>query len=153
MSKIIRLKAKEGALPGYRGFILWMAQTHPKLYNMVKATEPNAVQQIENSQWPGHVLSGDDDATPPQSMLDRLVATITAAGGALLPLIQQQKILKIQLARAKAGQPPLDVGAYVDPNQGVNFGINPGTQKTLLYLGASLALAFVVPKLLGRRRA
>lgn len=144
--KVIRAKVDTNAAPGWRGFVKWLARTHPQVYNMTKASAPNEVAMIENAGWPGRTLSGDE--TPPQSMIDKLVTSITAAGAAILPLVQQQKLLKIQLARAKAGDKPLDIGAYSDPNQGVNVGLNPSTQKTLLWLGGGLVLALVLPRVL-----
>jgi hypothetical protein len=39
----------------------------------------------------------------------------------------------------------------VDPNAGINVGVTAGTQKTLLYLGAGLAAAFLLSRLIGKR--
>lgn len=153
MAKRVRLEAKDGATPGWPGFVGWLAATHPKLYNVVRVSAPGIVAGIESNHTNGSVLAGDGDAAPNTSAnaLQTLAQTVVQAGAAILPLVQQQKVLKLQLERAKQGLPPLDVGAYIDPNQGVNVGLTPATQKTLLWLGGGLAGALLLTRILGRR--
>lgn len=177
-TKIVRLKAKEGAMPGWQGFVGWLAETHPKLYNMARISDPDTMQALEQQRHSASVLSGPgttlagmglieptatnvgtaSDGAPGSavntsggSALSSFVSMISQAGAALLPLYQQQKILNIQLKRAQNGQKPLDVGAYVDPNQGINVGMTPATQKTLLYLGGGLAGAWILTRFLKHR--
>lgn len=149
MAKKIVLKAKAGAAPGFPGFIAWLADVHPKLYAQVAAAKPNTVNMLEARHVSGSVL-GDIAESPPKPALQQLVDTVVNAGAAILPLVQQQKILKLQLQRAKAGLPPLDVGDYVDPNAGLNVGVNPGTQRLLFWLGGGALAAFVVSRILRR---
>jgi hypothetical protein len=87
----------------------------------------------------------------PKSVFDQFVTSVTKAAAAILPLAQQQKVLNLQLKRAQAGLPPLNVGAYIDPNQGFNVGLGAGTQKTLLYLGGGLAAAWILTRVLKHR--
>jgi hypothetical protein len=154
MSKKVILRPKAGATPGLPGFVGWLAAVHPKLYSMVQASAPNQVSAIENMRSPGAQLSGDVPAPTAPSIsgtaLQQFVSTVTQAGAAILPLVQQQKILNLQLQRAKQGLPPLDVGAYIDPNQGLNVGLNPATQRTLLWLGGGLFGAWVLTRVLRR---
>lgn len=150
MSKV-RLNAKAGASPGWPGFFGWLASTHPQLYNRVRVMDPNFVSATETIHNTGSaVLAGDDPANQ-QGSVSRFIEVATQAASAILPLVQQQKVLKLQLQRASQGLPPLDVGAYVDPNQGVQVGLNTGTQRTLLYLGGGIAGAFLLSRLFGRR--
>lgn len=151
MEKKVILKAKAGATPGYPGFVGWLAATHPKLYSVVSASAPEPLMAIENMRNPASRLTGTEGGTPPPSALQNFVTTVVQAGATVLPLIQQQKVLKLQLQRAQAGLPPLDVGAYIDPNAGFNVGINPGTQKVLLWLGGGVVGAFLLSRVLGRR--
>jgi hypothetical protein len=151
----VRLEAKKGASPGWPGFVGWLATVHPKLYDTVRVTQPGIVASIESNRSNGSVLSGDEAGVPgaatSASALQTLAQTVVQAGATILPLIQQQKVLKLQLERAKQGLPPLDVGAYIDPNQGVNVGLTPATQKTLLWLGGGVVGAYLLTRLLGRR--
>jgi hypothetical protein len=163
--KVIRIPAKKDATPGWPGFLGWVAATHPKLYNMMIASDPDTLMMLDQQRHSASVLSGlgllDPDATAPGSTvaspttggsaMEQFVAMVSRAGAAILPLVQQQKILNIQLKRAQAGQAPLDVGAYIDPNAGMNVGMTPGTQKTLLYLGGGLAAAWIITRVIKHR--
>lgn len=149
MEKKIALKAREGAAKGFPGFVAWLADTHPKLYSYVAASDPSTVAMLEQRHVSGSVL-GDVAETPAKPAIQQLIDTVVNAGAAILPLVQQQKILKLQLQRAKAGLPPLDVGEYVDPNAGLNVGLNPATQRLLLWLGGGAVAAFVLSRLLRR---
>jgi hypothetical protein len=82
----------------------------------------------------------------------QIVQTITQAASALLPLYQQQQILNAQLQRAQKGLPPLDTSRYIDPNTGLNVGLNAGTQNTLLMLGGLAVGGLLLFKVLGGRR-
>lgn len=157
----IRLKPRETASRGWKGFIGWLEATHPKVFDRVAVSNSNFVTgqlSLRNSAQNLTGLAGDDNspaqtvtAPPPApSMIQQFVTSVAAAASALLPLAQQQKILKLQLKRAEAGLPPLDVGAYVDPNQGINVGVTPATQKTLLYLVGGVAGVFLLSRLLKR---
>lgn len=151
MAKKVLLKARKNAAPGYAGFVGWLAATHPDLYARVEATDPRTVLGLRNRQNPAQTLMGDETAAPSKTALQQFVDTVVSAGAAVLPLVQQQKVLKMQLERAKQGLPPLDVGSYIDPNAGLNVGINPGTQKTLLWLGGGIVGAFLLSRIFGRR--
>lgn len=145
----VKVPVATHAARGYPGFVGWLAKVHPDVYNRVIATIPDTVSALRTIHSNGSVLHGDDPAASTRTQ--QFIAAVTSAATAILPIVQQQKLLKIQLERARAGQPPLDVGAYVDPNQGVNVGLNPGTQKTLLWLGGGIVGAWLLSRLLGRR--
>jgi hypothetical protein len=153
MSKVI-LKAKVGARPGWGGFFGWLASTHPQLYNRARVANPAFVQEVQSDHSTGsRLLAGDGTVAPASSAtIQKVIDTIVSAGSAILPLVQQQKILKLQLERAKQGLAPLDVGQYVDPNQGLNVGLNPATQKTMLWLGGGALAAFALSRLMRSRR-
>lgn len=150
MSKKVLMKVKTGAPQGFPGFLGWLAETHPQVYNLVAVSDPNTVQAMTTAHSTAGTLMGDDDAASP-SRVQSFVDTVTKAAAAILPMVQQQKMLKIQLQRAAAGQPPLDVGAYTDPNQGLQVGLNQGTQKTLLYIGGGVLAAILLRSVLASR--
>ena len=179
----VTLKAKEGAAPGWPGFLAWLAAVHPNVYSAVEVAQPDIVDAIEtakvspgarlnglnfasNPEWAwnlGSVASpvpaGPVDASPGSvivpgtgvsNSIQSLIQTVTQAGAAYLSLDQQKRVLKMQLDRARQGLPPLDVGAYLDPNQGLNVGLNTGTQRTLLYVVGGLGAVFLLSRLLKR---
>lgn len=168
MAKQIKLPVKTTASPGFPGFVGWLADTHPKLYAYVAASDPDTVMDMETRRNPGSLLSGYRPASVLNGLGDvattatgasssatgvaQFVQTVVQAGAQILPLVQQQKVLKLQLQRAQAGLPPLDVGAYIDPNQGINVGVTPATQKTLLWIAGGVTGAFLLSRLLGGRR-
>jgi hypothetical protein len=145
-SKSIVLRPLKGAAPGWPGFFDWLRKAHPELTAKV-------VGSVEG-------MGADDPvaataaaaAAAPESFGAKLADVIKSAGAAILPLVQQQKILSIQVDRAKKGLPPLDASLYESSTQGMNFGINKSTQTTILLLGGGLLLVMVLPKLLGGSR-
>ena len=56
--------------------------------------------------------------------LDRIARTLVLSE-------QQRDLMRINLERAKLGQPPLDVASY--SGIGVNVGLSPGTQRVVTY--------------------
>lgn len=62
---------------------------------------------------------------------------------------QQRELMKINVERAKRGEPPLDIAQYT--GVGVNVGLSQDTQKLVTYAGIGL-LAFLVFNTLARRR-
>jgi hypothetical protein len=88
--------------------------------------------------------------TSSPSLAASIGATITAAGQAILPLVQQQQLLAVNVARAKAGQPPLSLAAYQASTSGVNVGLNPSTQSFLITGALVVGGLFIVSKLLSR---
>lgn len=62
---------------------------------------------------------------------------------------QQRELMRINIERARQGQPPLDISQYA--GVGVQVGVSPQTQQLLTYGGLAL-LAFLVFNTLARRR-
>lgn len=75
-------------------------------------------------------------AVPGESWFDTLARA--------LPLVaatyQQKEILGVQMDRAKAGLPPLNMSQYA---AGVNVGLSPDTSKLLLYGALGIAALFM----------
>lgn len=127
---------------GARGFVDWIKLRQPYLYSRVRRSlERIAAQTL------------GDDATPASSWSDTLKNLVTVAGQAFLTKSQldsQQKILDLQLSRAKAGLAPLDIDPATFGIAGpqVTLGISSDTKKLLMMGGAVFAAVILLPKLL-----
>ena len=95
-------------------------------YRAIESIAPNASAIIAQNQTPGESWS---DTL--QKVLTGLVATN-----------QQRQLMQINIDRAKAGLPPVDINAYT--GVGVNVGLSAGTQQLVTYallgVGAFLLL-------------
>ena len=89
--------------------------------------------------------------TKTDSSTSQLVNTIASIGSSILNLTQDQKLFNTNLQRAAAGKPPLSASSYLNPNAGINFGMTPGTQSTLLMLAAGLGGVFLLSRFLKKR--
>lgn len=95
------------------------------------AIAPGVTQTIADTQQPGESW---------MSTLQRLLPTLAST-------YQQSQLLQVQVDRAKAGLPPLDVSQYA---AGVNVGLSPDTQKFLL-IGGGLLVGLFALSALSRR--
>lgn len=93
---------------------------------------PNATNIIAQNQTPGE--SWADTA---QKILTGLVMTN-----------QQRQLMQINIDRAKAGLPPIDVSAY--SGVGVNVGLSQGTQQLVLYLALGAGALLLLNTLMKR---
>lgn len=179
ISKVV-LSASKNAAPGFEGFFGWLAATHPELFARAQAALPSyatnygknrsgakitmaglgatdsVIQDVSLPDFSGQAFNfGVTDSTPlPTSgFADTIANTVKALASSILPVIGQQKILNVQLDRAKAGLPPLDTSGLIDPNSGLAVGLNKGTQNTFLIIAGIGAAALIGHALLkGKRR-
>jgi hypothetical protein len=163
----------KGAAAGWPGLMGWMAANHPQLYNYVKVSLPDLdvegvrsgasqlgyigddtsdlLDMNSNVGIPASAASeGITNSTPmmTSNWASQLAQTITSAGAAILPLVQQQKLLAVNVDRAAKGLPPVNISSYESATQGLNVGLNASTQKTLMYVAGGLALAYLASKVL-----
>ena len=145
-------------LPAYADFMDRGGDPASELMNGLGASDP-ALQDFSMPDLsvlmpPQSMTEGITDASPMPTTIqsNNIISTLASAASAFLPLYTQKQLLDIQLSRAKAGLPPLDTSQYTDSNAGLNVGINPATQKTLLTVAAIAAAALLAHKLLGRSR-
>ncbi|NBS80027.1 hypothetical protein EBS57_09625 [bacterium] len=61
---------------------------------------------------------------------------------------QQRQLMQINIDRAKAGLPPIDVSAY--SGVGVNVGLSQGTQQLVLYLALGAGALLLLNTLMKR---
>lgn len=140
---------------GMRGLFMWMAARQPRLHGKVLA-------RIRESSLSG---MGDTEATLASSvttetgpvntgLADRIKDILLGVSQAYLTNEQmkmQKKVIDIQIARAQAGLPPIDIDMSkygVGPQATV--GISQDTQRLLLWVAAGLGAVYLVPKLLKR---
>lgn len=104
-------------------------------YNAAYATAINAVA-------PNTTTVISQVATPGEAWYDTLARALPMVAATY----QQKQILGVQMDRAKAGLPPLDMSQYA---AGVNIGLSPDTSKLILYAALGIGAMF----LLSRSRA
>ncbi len=91
---------------------------------------PSITDKIEQVQTPG------------ESWIDALSRIVPS----ILATVQQRELLQIQVERARAGLPPLDVSAYTP---GVAVGLSKDTKELLMYGAIGAAAVYL---LTSRRR-
>lgn len=101
----------------------------------INTIAPNLTDVLASNQQPGETW---------MDTLQRLLPTVVAT-------YQQTELMQINLARARAGQPPIDMSAY--SGLGVNVGLSAGTNQTVLMLGMGLIAAVVLSSAMKRRNA
>lgn len=155
---------------GYPGYVNWVAQAHPEVIEEAAQRDPNVAEALEGLGvlLPNIDLTQVKKTTTPvidtsswgkqttSSLFDpekwKAVGTsLSQAGSALLPLYQQQQIMKLQLERAKQGLPPLDTSALT-AESGVQVGINPATRNTILMVAGLAVGGLLLYKFLGKKR-
>jgi hypothetical protein len=105
---------------------------------------------------PAGITSAIDASTsaPASSTFSDIVSSLATAWGATQlskqQLNTQQQITNIQLQRAQAGLPPLNIDTAGLGLPGINVGVSSSTQNTILLFAAILGGAFIIPKLFKR---
>ena len=163
----------KNAATGFPGLFAWIAANHPKLYNYIRVSIPD--MDVEGVRSGASQLGGDDTldfvTTTAQYMpvsaasegitndkpmftsnwAEQIASFITSAGSAILPLAQQNKLLAVNVDRAKRGLPPVNIASYESATSGINVGLNRATQSTLMYIAGGLAVVYLASKVLSRR--
>lgn len=80
-----------------------------------------------------------------ENWIDSLARLLTA----VVVTEQQRDLLRVQVERARAGQPPLNVSQYAG---GAQIGLSSDTKWFAGLALAGVVAAFLLPQLLGRRR-
>jgi hypothetical protein len=127
-------------------FLSWLQQNHPAL----------ASAAIDYADSPNNNMSGLGE----ESWWQKLAAGATALGTTYLALKNQRDTMKLNIARAEQGLPPLDVAATapvirtqveIDPAlaRKIGGGIGAGLNTTMLMVGAGILLVVL---LMGRKK-
>ena len=133
-------------------FLTWLQNTQPEVYGAV-------VSKIVADKDSGQLGQAEEvkvTVAPDQTFWEKVTTGLMAVGTSILAYKSQRDLLKLNLARAEAGLPPLDAGA-VAPVIRTEISLPPemiseltkgaGLQfnKVLLWGGAALA-AFLIFK-------
>jgi len=139
----VKLRPSDIREKGVPGFLRWLQRDFPAAHAALAAKRPELLRaalaglgQVEMPTAPTRLQQITDFVMP------------------LLQVYQQRQILKLQLARAKAGQPPLDVENLGVPATKLEIEAGAKTQRTGLLIAGALGLGAVAWFLTrGRARA
>jgi hypothetical protein len=143
---------------GMRGFWAWARVNNPRLY----AAGLPAIRQRTAMAGLGitgtaaeAAVSADNVGVTSPSIIDKVKEILMGVSQAYLTNEQmkaQKKVLDMQLARAQAGLPPLDINMqqYGLTGPSVGVGIESNTMKMLGWGAAALAAVYLIPKFLKR---
>ncbi len=136
---------------GKRGLLMYYKKNHPQLYARIRARLPDGISAFGLSD-PASVAT---EAAPTRSWADNFTDAIKVAAQGYLTVSQakaQEKIADMQLKRAVAGQPPLNINtADYGLSPQVSVGVTSDTKQLVIYALAGLAAVYVGSQLLKRR--
>lgn len=134
---------------GPEGFLKWVEDHDPALYMKIRSfldaqglTSSATVSGLGDDA--GTVL---DPSTPVAGGSGSWADALKTIVPTLVQGYNQQRILSLQIDRAKQGMPPLDLSSYTG-DASIKAGLDSSSQKTLLIVAGILAAALVLPKLL-----
>lgn len=119
--------------PGIPGFLDWVRIRHPQVWQAAQSSPTMAGLGADDA-----VVVATSPETAKPGTLATIISAISDTASKLLPVYQQQVEFKTQLARAQAGQPPLDLTNYTG-NAGYRVGLTSSTSNTFLIIGGVLA--------------
>jgi hypothetical protein len=144
---------------GTRGFLQWLQTNQPAIYRRAR---PTIVKQAGSALSLAGLGLTDPTTTAaetpaPTSWADSLKNIVMAASQAYLSREQikaQSKVVDLQLNRARAGLPPLDIDLNsmgLQPPQ-VQVGVADNTLKMGALVLGGLGLLYVLGRVLGGRK-
>jgi hypothetical protein len=139
-------------------FLMWLRQYNPKIYDYVlnqasARAAPSGLAGLGQTSFWDSITSAVSGLT---KSIAAAVPSAVQAAGAIIPAIQnaqvQQKVLDVNLARAQAGQAPIDASKIVStaPTATVAVGTTPGVQYAI-YAGLGLLGLWLVTSLLKKK--
>jgi hypothetical protein len=161
MSKIAMIFPRVAVAPtgparGGRGFFNWLKVAQPRIWKatMLRVGDAEGLAGLGLTD-PNAATTAVSDAPVSNSLADKIKDIVFGVSQAYLTAQQlsaQKKVLDMQLSRAKAGLPPLDLDLqqYGLTGPQVSVGLSSQTQ-TLLIIGVvGIAAVYLLPKLLKR---
>lgn len=129
------------SLPNYpagrEGFFQWLRDTYPAVY----ARAGQYVSTLEGL--------GDDTVPTSPTNSDNWASQLATALPALASAYNQQRVISLQIDRAKQGLQPLPIDQYTG-DASFKAGVDTSTQKTLLMVAGIIGAALILPALLRR---
>jgi hypothetical protein len=154
---------------GTRGFLLWLRERQPYLYDRVRTklpvqVTPSSMVAETNRQLSGLGIDADpltataSTSATSSNVKDILSNILTGAAQVILTKQQldaQKKIIDLQLERARQGLPPanIDPTQYGLPAPNVKLGLDAETKRTVFIVAGGLGLVGLAIYLLSGRRA
>lgn len=140
---------------GTKGFLLWLKDRQPYLYRKIEKKIP--APQLAGLGGMDPLVTTASSSPASSTIVDALKNLVLGAGQVLLTKEQlkaQQKIVDLQLERARAGLPPADIDPtqYGLPAPSVKLGVDPEISRMLKIGGIALGLGFLAYLVLGSRR-
>ena len=143
---------------GMRGFWAWARVKNPRLYasGLPAMRSRTAMSGLGITGTAAEAATSADNLGPtPVPIIDKIKEILMGVSQAYLTNEQmkaQKKVLDMQLARAQAGLPPLDIDMqqYGLTGPSVGVGIESNTLKYLGWGAAALAAVYLLPKFLKR---
>lgn len=111
-----------------RRFVDWLSKAYPGLVESLTAALSNGPPTVRGL--------GQTNETQEQSLIDRIMGAAETILPAYLQYEQQKEVLDVQLERARAGLPPLEVGNYAPS---VQVGLDQQTIDRIMSEAASRA--------------
>lgn len=102
-------------------FADWLKATHPEIFQRAIAAAEKSVA----------TLSGLGEEAPSKSFWEKFTETAAALGTTYLTLKNQRDAMKINLERARQGQPPIDI-ATTAPVIRTQVDVSPELQQRLV---------------------
>lgn len=115
------------------------------VYGEILSPLEMAYADSANTIAPGIVDAARMQSMPGESLIDslaRAISTVSLADA-------QRRLLNVQIDRAQRGLPPLNAAQY---GAGVNVGLSPDVQRLLMWGGAALIVALVLPSIMRAMR-
>lgn len=139
---------------GMRGFFAWLRNVQPGVARAVgvKLRRPTTLSGLGITA-PTDVTTTEKPVAP--SLADKVKDLVLGVSQAYLTYEQmqaQKKVMALQLERARAGLPPLDINMeqYGLTGPQVSVGLSPTTRNLLIAGGIGLGAVYLLPKLLKR---
>lgn len=101
-------------------------------WNAIGTFAPNATQLIAQNQIPNE---------PWYVTAQKLLTTLAMTE-------QQRQLMRLNIERARLGQPPIDINSY--SGLGVNVGLSQGTQNLVMYLALGAGALILLNSLMRR---
>jgi len=139
---------------GAQGFLQWLKDRQPYLYGRIAKRIP--APQLAGLGGLDPVITTASTQPTSSTIVDALKTLVLGAGQVLLTKEQlkaQQKIVDLQLERARAGLAPLDIDPteYGLPAPSVKLGVDADAKRILTIGGLVLGAGFFAYLILGAR--
>lgn len=139
---------------GTKGFLQWLKVSMPALYAETQK-EFKGAANLQGLGFLGDVVAAATEAPASKTFSQTIQDLATMVGQVYLTkeqLAAQRQVLTMQLQRAQAGLPPLDIDPLQYGVPRAEVGLTSGTRDLLIYGGIGFGLLLVFMNLKPARR-